>query len=181
MTGFPTIGDYVLFATLGPTACAESLRYGTASITTSGSSNGYQYYLSTSAVVYAHSEWLQIVTDASNNELFRVYWSFNSGDKTMSNRFQTAVSGGESVNFRVVHPTQGEYTYSGITWRFSNGAGTMTTRFATTSAAASGFSSDDGLWGAGSSTIDGNNNGNDPTNFWGKCMQASIPICFSFI
>ena len=156
-----------LFAVVGGDQCAESLYYGPAAITAFGSSTGYEYYLSTSVATTAgaHSAWTQIVTDGST-ELFRIYWTFTTGAKTLAERFEDAVSSGETVDFRIVEPSGTETTFTGVTWWYSSSAGSMLSKFSA-SGDTFGFSYDDGLWGASSFTLNGDGSSIYPSDFWG--------------
>eukprot|EP01039_Chlorochromonas_danica_P012401 gene12401-14174_t len=152
-TGIPSNAE--LFAVVGGSECAEYLYYGTAALTEAGSSDGYSYYMKTNptAGYTAHTDWLQIVSDGSN-ELFRIYWTFSVA-RTLSDRFVSAVNGnGEAVSYRVVDTANVagygagyEFTYTGASWRFSDGAIMTATKF-TTTGTTYGFSADDGCWGA---------------------------------
>jgi hypothetical protein len=75
------------------------------------------------------------------------------------------VSSGEVVNYVLEDVSGNTYYYNNILWRFSNNAGSLSSKFASQYTGCC-FSSDDGLWGAGTSTVDGN--GNQPLNFWGQ-------------
>lgn len=168
-TAPPAPNGALLFAVVGGTSCAESLYYGPQAITTAGSADGLRpYFLSTSTAAWdvPHDRWLQIVTSNGATELFRIYWTFNSS-KILQQRFVDATTIGESVSYRVeeIASELQVYTYNGI-WRFSNGALISASKFLT-SYTQSGFSADDGAWGGGSGTIDGNSNGYSASNFWG--------------
>lgn len=170
-TSAPPIASEELFAVIGGFECAESLYYGPSPISTAGSADGRAYYLCTNTASgnTAHSDWLQIVTDTANNELFRIYWTFASS-KTLSQRFVNAVAVGEAVSYRVVDTTglagaAGQEYFFSANWRFSNGAAITASKF-TVSASTIGFSSDDGAWGAATGSIDAN--GVRPSSFWGQ-------------
>eukprot|EP01037_Dinobryon_pediforme_P019991 gene19991-20516_t len=170
--------DNTIFAVVGGTQCAESLYYGTAALTEAGSSDGYSYYMKTNptAGYTAHTDWLQIVSDGSN-ELFRIYWTFSVA-RTLSDRFVSAVNGnGEAVSYRVVDTANVagygagyEFTYSGASWQFSNSASMSAAKF-TTIGTYYGFSADDGCWGAGTGTL--NANWGSLSNFWGIASTES--------
>ena len=143
----------MLFAVTDASRCAESLPYGTAGLTESSTA-----YLSTQHKNELHSEWFQILQLTSGGTV-NIRWQF-SDTKTLQSRFQTAVSSGEPVTWTI---TYGGATYSKSgSWRFSNNAGNMLSKFA---GSGSGFSGDDGMWGGGTGTVDGN--GNVPSDFWG--------------
>lgn len=158
-----------LFAVIGGASCAENLFYGPQSITETGSADGnYPFFLSTSTASkdVAHSQWLQIVTSDGVKELFRIYWTFNT-KKTLAARFAGAVSAGEVVDYEVVVAETGaSYSYSGF-WRFSSNAAITANIFATPTTQCC-FSADDGVWGAGIGTIDGDGLGYQNTLFWGQ-------------
>ena len=164
-------GPYELFAVVGSNACAEELTYGPATLTETGSSDGYSMYFSTSTSSgqQPRTDWLQIVTLEGSGELFRIYWTFSTA-KTLADRFVNAPTNGESVSYRVVD-TAGvaglagtEYLYTG-TWRFSDGAAITASKFTNASTTSTGFSADDGAWGAAPSVI--NAKAGVPLNFWG--------------
>ena len=132
-------------------------------------------YFCTDCVTYSHDAWNQVFTSDGTTELFTIKWVFASF-KTLADRMADAVSTGEAVTWTVTDASGATYTYSG-TWRYSHSAGITTSRFTTSSSR--GFSSDDGLWMAGSGTVDGNNGG---MGVWGhgnynsgdsaKCSQV---------
>ncbi|KAJ1415656.1 hypothetical protein B484DRAFT_467153, partial [Ochromonadaceae sp. CCMP2298] len=147
-----------LFAVVGGFECGEALNYGPQAVTASGSADGlHEYFLSTNTAYgsTAHSEWLQIVSDTSSGaENLRIYWTFSTS-KTLSDRFEGAVTVGETVNYRIELSGGTVYTYTGATWRFSDNAGSMTSRFSAGSTTCC-FSSDDAAWGGASGIVNGN-------------------------
>ncbi|KAJ1401377.1 hypothetical protein B484DRAFT_437838, partial [Ochromonadaceae sp. CCMP2298] len=169
-TAAPSAGVFVgeLFAVVGGASCGEALSYGPQAVTPSGSADGlHEYFLSTNTAAGSvpHSEWLQIVSGiATNIEYLRIYWTFRTS-RTLSARFEGAVTRGETVDYRIELSGGGVYTYTGVTWRFSNSAGSMTSRFSTGSTTCC-FSDDDAAWGGASGTVEGN--GNVPGDFFGQ-------------
>lgn len=167
-TGRPTTAGMELFAVVGGGSCAEDLFYGPQSISTEGSADGHSFYVSTNtqSKAVAHTEWLQVITTGNEAELFRIYWTFDKA-RTLSEHFTAAVSFGESVSYRVVYASTGEeFAYSG-TWRYSGVAQLTSESFRATESVCC-FSADDGAWGAGSGTIDGNDaNTIETSSFWG--------------
>jgi hypothetical protein len=169
----PTFSDFIgggtLFAVVGGDACAENLFYGPQAITTAGSADGlHPYFLSTATAARdtPHQHWTQVVTSDGATELFRIYWTFDT-PRTLADHFIAATTQGVTVSYRVETPAGGVYTYAG-TWWFSNGAQVTTAKFATYEVLL-GFSADDGVWGAGSGTMQPNKNANGyiSTLFWG--------------
>jgi hypothetical protein len=79
----------------------------------------------------------------------------------VAQRFESAVTSGEAVTWTVRYG--GSSRVLSGTWRFSNTAGSMLSRF---EGSGSSFSNDDGLWGAGTGTVDGDGAGR-PADFWG--------------
>jgi hypothetical protein len=151
----PTILGQELFAVVGGDSCAESLYYGPQDITTTGSRDGqHPYYLSTSTAYryVQHTDWLQIVTSDGTNELFRVYWTFDTA-RTLAQHFATAVQSGVAVSYRVVTAAGGAYVGTD-TWTFSTGSGVTAGTFETTSTRCC-FSASDGAWGLGEATVQG--------------------------
>jgi hypothetical protein len=167
---FPVFtGGEALFAVVGGAACAENLYYGPQAITTAGSADGlHPYFLSTATAARdtPHQHWTQIVTSDGATELFRINWTFDT-PRTLAEHFIAATTQGVAVSYRVETPTGGVYTYAG-TWWFSDVAHVTSAKFATTVTSV-GFSADDGVWGAGSGTIqpNGNINGYFSSTFWG--------------
>jgi hypothetical protein len=162
-------GGDTLFAVVGGDACAENLYYGPQAITAAGSADGlHPYFLSTVTAGRGsvHQYWTQIVTSDGTTELFRIYWTFDT-PRTLAEHFITATTQGVAVDYRVETPTGYVYTYTG-TWWFSDVAHVTSAKFATTVTSV-GFSADDGVWGAGSGTIqpNGNINGYFSSTFWG--------------
>jgi hypothetical protein len=163
-------GQQILFAVVGSQSCAENLYYGPQAITTLGSADGlHRFFLSTTTTSsnVAHTQWLQVVTRDGIKELFRIYWTFNT-TRTLEGHFTTAVSQGVPVSFIVYDASSSlEYAYAG-TWWFSNSAAITSSKFAVTTTH-SGFSADDGIWGAFNGVGDPNNSpsGYSSTEFWG--------------
>ncbi|KAJ1402216.1 hypothetical protein B484DRAFT_457817 [Ochromonadaceae sp. CCMP2298] len=166
-----------LFAVVGGSSCGETLYYGPQAVTASGSADGnHPYFLSTNTAAGSvpHRQWTQVVSDTSGFEHFRIYWFFRTS-KTLSARFQDAVTVGEIVDYRVVLSSgsgsaSNTYNYAGLTWRFSSTAGRMTSRFNTRSTTCC-FSDDDSAWGGASGRFSNNivdGKGYIPRDFWGQ-------------
>lgn len=169
-----TTDDYELFAVIGGAECAEGLYYGPSTLSASGSADGHAFYFWTKApyAMIEHAKWLQVVTSDGSNELFRIYWTF-ADYKTLSQRFISAPTTGQVVSYLVLD-TAGllgvvdkEYSYSG-SWRYSNNASISGSEFNVLTSTLA-FSRDDGVWGAGSGTVDGN--GAMKASFWGQGNQ----------
>jgi hypothetical protein len=145
-----------LFAIVGGNQCSENLAYGVLPTMNS-------YYLSYSSVVnFLSDTWLQVVTTDGSTERFRVLWKFRSV-KTMTQRLVDAVAGSERVTWTVTKVDGSEFTYS-ADWWFSDNALITDNKFSGSSG--SSLSYDDGAWGGGSTTVNGNA-ANVPSNFWG--------------
>ena len=157
--GFSTVGSQ-LFAVTGSSRCAESLPYGPFSVTEDSAP-----YVSTLLKYRHHDVWQQVLT--GSGVALGITWQF-SNVKSLQDRFHSAVTYGESVTWTVrcltgsVRCPVGFTTTKTGTWRFSHNAGDVRGKF---SSSGSGFSKDDGLWGAGSGIVDGN--GYAPSEFWG--------------
>ncbi|ODT61890.1 hypothetical protein ABS71_16525 [bacterium SCN 62-11] len=128
---------------------AENLPYGPTAVTPGVAG------LDTSLGNVVHNSWTSIGSD-SNGLLYNIEWQFSS-TKTLEQRFIDAVTVGEAVTWTVTSPLiTGSQVMSG-TWFFSHTAGDMAARFAGSGDGlflGSGFSADDGFWGAGDGTLD---------------------------
>ena len=156
-----------LFAVIGAGACAENLHYGPQIITQAGSADGqHPHFLSTNtpSASVSHSDWLQIATSDGTNELFRIYWTFNT-PKTLAQRFADAVAVGEKVDYRVELPSGQTYLLNG-TWWFSSISKITTSTFDVTTTTCC-FSADDGAWSAAFGSIDGGGLAFHPATAWG--------------
>ena len=102
------------------------------------------------------------MTSDGETELFRIYWQFSDW-KSLEDRFVNAVAVGEAVDWLMVDADGSQHTYSGI-WRFSDSAGISGSRFTATGSQCC-FSNDDGAWGGGSGTINGD--GGYASTYWG--------------
>ena len=91
--------------------------------------------------------------DWGTTELFTTTWTFATS-RTIEDRFYYATTYGEAVSWTVTTSGGSTYSYSG-TWWFSDGAGITSSQLCPT---CSGYalSSDDGVWAAGSGTVNGN-------------------------
>jgi hypothetical protein len=148
----------ILFGIQDDGRIAQNLPYGPTAITEADSA-----FLSTLVGSQSHDRWFQRAVDGAGNTLYEIDWQFST-TKTVAERFQDAVSVGESVTWTVTSPfIMGSQILLG-TWRFSDGAGNMTSKF---SGSGSVFSDDDGIWGAGTGLIDGDFNSNINNWTWG--------------
>lgn len=146
-------------------ACAETLNYGPEWLGENGSSSGLSNYFSTNrAANVEHDTWIQIVMSEDSNELFRIYWRFG-GIMNVTERMISAVSTGEVVDYLVVDADGTNYKLNG-TWYFSSTSQVNQNTFTRKSTTPS-LSSDDGVWGAGSGTLDGDGSTIVPSTFWG--------------
>ena len=94
------------------------------------------------------------MTSDGTTELFTTTWTFATA-RTIEDRFYFANTYGEAVSWSVVDATTGAtYSYSG-TWWFSDGAGITSGELCPT-CSGTALSADDGVWAAGSGTINGN-------------------------
>ena len=158
----------VLFATTGDDSCAQNLRYGPEVLVSSGSADGFDFYLSTHASSnIQHRQWLQIVLDEGDlSERFRILWTFNS-TKSVTERIVSAVEEGEPTDYLVTDTDRGgtEYSYSG-SWRFSTNSGITSSTFQSLVSTQCCLSSQYGVWGAGNGQVDGILSSR-PDQFWG--------------
>eukprot|EP00981_Chlorochromonas_danica_P010947 scaffold3553_cov180-Ochromonas_danica.AAC.14 len=167
------MSQYQLFAIVGGYECSQALFYGPAQITTAGSDDNHPYYLCTapSYGTVDHNEWLQIVTTDGDQEVFRIFWHFST-PKTLSAHFVNAYQSGEDVSYRVVDTAgvagglAGQNYYYNGTWRYSSTSSITAFRFGV-DVTTFGFSSANGVWGAGQGVIDGNN-AKISARFWGQ-------------
>ena len=150
------------------TQCAENLPYGPNSITQASSP-----YVSTQFRSMLHDAWQQVLTTTSGTTL-HITWQF-SNVKTLEERFQSAVTSGEAVSWTIRYSAAGSTHSKSGTWRFSSTAGDMLARFASSG---SSFSSNKGLWGGGTGTVDGDVG--YASDFWGHGNgQSSDNSCGS--
>ena len=111
----------------------------------------------------SHSKFIQKFYTGTTLK-FEIEWDFGN-TKTLQQRFDNAVASGESVNWKVTYGSNTS-NYGTYTWRFSNSAGTSS-KWGT---GGTRFSSDDGIWGAASSNLDGNSPGpylKEQNDAWG--------------
>jgi hypothetical protein len=115
-----------------------------------------------------HTQWQQLLDPGGGRAVLSITWDFAAG-KTLAQRFQDAVTRGETVYWTVSHGGSSRVLTG--TWWFSSQAGGMLDRF---ESAGSNFSSDDGLWGASTSSSTSTVNGNVgvPASFWGHGNAA---------
>jgi|GEM_PF-6547542 len=141
-------GGWTLFAITTSSQCAENLPYGGNELTNiTGTA-----YITTLFKNTNHTEFLQDFRANGVNTTFDIIYNFTD-TKTVSQRFDNAVSSGESVNW-IVYYGFSSFLYSG-TWRYSNAAGTS----GKWNSSGSNFSNDDGIWGAQSGQLDGDSPG----------------------
>jgi hypothetical protein len=146
-----------LFAITTASQCAEGLPYGPNTISNSDTSA----YVSTVHKDTWHIQWQQVLDPGSGGTVVSITWDFTDGAKTVAQRFESAVVGGEAVTWTVSYGGSSQ-VLSG-TWRFSSTAGSMLSRF---EGQGTTFSLDDGLWGAGTGIV-GGDGGARPADFWG--------------
>ena len=91
---------------------------------------------------------------------FTIQYEFQSGLKTLYDRFTTARTSGESTAFTVQTAAGATYSYTG-TWRYTD-----TSLRWTGSNSGTGFSTDDGLWMAGTGEVNGDSSAL-PGSAWG--------------
>ena len=141
-------GGWTLFAITGSSNCAENLAFGGNELTSTTASP----YLTTLFKDAQHTEFLQDFRANGSSTTFEIVYNF-SDSKSLSQRFANAESAGESVTW-IVYYNLSSYLYTGL-WRFSNNSQTSNKW----NTSGSGFSADDGIWGAQNGTIDGNTPG----------------------
>ena len=95
-----------------------------------------------------------------------IHGTVTSGTEERAERFEDAVAWGEAVDLRIVEASGTETTFTGVTWWYSSNAGSILSKFSA-SGDTFGFSYDDGLWGASSSTLNGDGSSIYPSDFWG--------------
>jgi hypothetical protein len=152
-----------LFAITTASQCAEGLPYGPNLISDSTTSA----YVSTVHKDTWHTQWQQLLDPGGGGTVVSITWDFTIA-KTVAQRFESAVVSGEAVTWTVSYG--GSSRVLSGTWRFSsksayNGV-SMLSRF---EGQGSSFSSDDGLWGAGTGIVDGDSEygAGRPADFWG--------------
>lgn len=147
-----------LYAITSSTQCAEQLPYGSNHIVESDSP-----YFSTEYKNISHNKMRQIFT-IGGTEIYRITYNFTT-TKTLQERFDSATTSGEDVNW-VVEYSGNTYNYGPHKWWYSDGA------FVTGKWNSSGtnWSNDDGVWGAAPNDIDGNGG---PYQTWGHGNRNS--------
>ena len=164
-------GGWTLFAITSNTQCAESLPFGSNELTSvSGSA-----YLTTLFKDFSHTEFLQDFRANGVSTTFDIIYGFTNS-KTVSQRFNDSVSSGENVDW-IVYYNNSTYTYSG-NWMFSSTANTASKW----NTSGSGFSNDDGIWGAQNGSLNGNSPGPYLGNSgWGhQNRDGSDSICGTY-
>jgi hypothetical protein len=135
-----------VFAVTSETQCAETLPFGSCAFPLTKDSSAF---VCTNYKDEVHESFTQefYVNDILQ---FTVDWAFQSGPKTLQERFEDAVASGEECKWTV--NTAPGISFGGITmeehhgiWRFSRSAN-VASSFAALSG--NGFSGDDGSWGA---------------------------------
>ncbi len=140
-------GGWTLFAITDADECAEDLPFGQDALTDLSASP----YVTTALGDQTHTEFLQVFQGDGATTDFTIRYAFDSGEKTLADRFIDAGNSGESVTW-TVDASQLSNTIS-ITgsWWYSNRSNTDSV-WATSGTE---FSNDDGSWGAASGTVDG--------------------------
>jgi len=149
-TTMPPNSNWTLFAVITNTACAERLPYSPDQLMSE-----VLPMFSTFNKESTSQRWRQVVMPNFYPSVadFEIIWEFTTG-KSLRQRFQDATSGGEAVKW-TIRTTGGTFTRSGIWW-FSNSASLRPDSHKWMRSSGSGFSSDDGAWGAASGTVNGN-------------------------
>ncbi len=143
-----------LFAITDSSHCAESLAYGTNTLTESSNA-----YFSTADQDIEHSQFKQIL-QVDGVTKYEILYDFGNS-KTLKNRFNNASINGESVNWTVSYDGS-DYDYGPHLWYYSDGAN-LSSKWDGASGT-SKFSDDDGSWGANNGNVDGNGG---PYEKWG--------------
>ena len=104
---------------VGGDECAGNLPYGTFAISEDGSADGEDFYLSLVDKDEHHDSWLQIAAGDDDEEIFRIYWTFEDR-KTLQERIVDAVDfGEENVQYEIVEENSGDRHDLVGDWRFS--------------------------------------------------------------
>lgn len=140
-------GGWTLFAITDADQCAENLPYGPGTIESLNDTP----YISTLFQDVQHDSFLQILMHDGVHVTYSIEYNFTSGSKTLSDRINDAVTSWEPVDWTVSYNNT-TYAYPGNSWRYSDNAQTAPKWFG----AGSGFSSDDGSWGARNGNLNGN-------------------------
>jgi len=167
-TGFTSAQQQDVFAVTSQSKCGENLPFGTCNNPLTKDSTPY-FCMNFEDTLHDAFTQEFYVSDALQ---FTIEWEFQSGSKSLKDRFINAQQNGEEVKWSVEAApglsfnTVSSESHWGV-WHFSDGAS-----LADTFTAGSGtkFSADDASWGAafndGVSTVDANNKGSIATG-WG--------------
>jgi cysteine-rich repeat protein len=136
--------NLLLFARTSSTQCVQSLPYGADAV------GNKSAYVSTSFKNVRHAAFLQRLYD-NNTLVFEIFWSFSTV-RSLQERFQYARSSGEGVVWFIRSPKGTDLIKVG-TWLFSRRMASSGDPFDIGSG--SGFSFDDGAWGAATGVVDG--------------------------
>lgn len=147
-----------LFAITSSSQCAELLPYGPNNITEASSA-----YFSTEYKDLSHNTIRQVFT-VGGTELYRITYNFTT-TKTLQERFNSATTSGEDVNWVVEH-SGNTYNYGPHKWWYSDGAAVS----GKWNGSGSNWSNDDGVWGAAPNDVDGNGG---PYQRWGHGNRNS--------
>ena len=153
--------DYEVFVATTATECAEDLAYGRLPIAKTSTTA----YFSTLYANVKHTTWEQVLDPGDGTGTIYISWAF-ADEKTVASRFTNADLYGEAVTWTINYCSSPSYcnTYTRTgTWRFSSNSDVSLARFATTDTG--DFSDDDGAWGAGTQSVDGD--AGVPNDFWG--------------
>jgi len=162
MVAAPAVPGATLFAVTTGSSCAETLPYGTQDVTTRTGA-----YIQTGgfASSTSHEKWIQRLqpTGATSSEDIEITYTFSSL-KTLEDRFEYARTYGEPCSWEVKTADGSSYTMSGSYW-YSNGMGSTSGKF-NGGSGSSGFSADDGAWGAQNGEVQFNSPATS-SGFWG--------------
>lgn len=151
------VGDCgVLFAITDASKCAEQLPYGNyGAISTADTAR-----FCGDCCPGPTDTWLQEVT-CGGVLRFTIRYNFASGSKTLLDRFTTARTSGEATTFTVDTAGGASYSYSGKFWYTDRAL-----RWTGANSGTYGFSTDDGLWMAGTGDVNGDSYAR-PGSAWG--------------
>ena len=162
-------GGWTLFAVTNSTACAEELPYGNDEL--------LQFtnpYFSTLLEDTLFSQFLQDVRSDGERTDYTIIWNFLDGSDFMQNRFLYAYGYGIGVQWDVDFNGL-LYSYTGG-WSFSSRAFYSWYQHPWQQETGTGFSADDGAWGAADVFLDGDS-GIAP--IWGQAVSSSSDVSSS--
>ena len=162
-------GGWTLFAVTDSTACAEELPYGNDEL--------LQFtnpYFSTLLEDTLFSQFLQDVRSDGERTDYTIIWNFLDGSDFMQNRFLYAYGYGIGVQWDVDFNGL-LYSYTGG-WSFSSRAFYSWYQPPWQQETGTGFSADDGAWGAADVFLDGDS-GIAP--IWGQAVSSSSDVSSS--